>query len=83
MGRDRIRAVFQELHILDQQAFRDTPTFSPEGVLRMKFDGASNFTWEQVLSASAKAMENMYFGHKFYMVVPCFFTIKIHQVVSR
>ena len=81
VGREHIRAIFQELHILDQQAFRDSPTFSPEGTLRMKFDGASNFTWDQVLSSSAKALENMYFGHKFYLVVPCFSTIKFFQMM--
>lgn len=58
-GRSRIESVFEDLQKLDEKAFRDSPTFTSEGVLRMKFENANSFTWKDILEDSAKAIENM------------------------
>ena len=61
-GRQNIENVMKELYSLDQKAFPTGPAFTPEGHCRMKFEGASKFTWDEMLKASGRAMESLWFG---------------------
>ena len=61
-GRQNIENVMKELYSLDQKGFPAAPAFTPEGHCRMKFEGASKFTWDKALTTSGKAMESLWFG---------------------
>ena len=61
-GRDCIRAFMRDLFQQDENAFASAPAFDAEGFCRMKFEGAKDITWCQVLESSPLALEQMRFN---------------------
>ena len=59
-GREAIKSVMLELWEQDKAAHPHSPVFDDSGRCRMKFQGASNFKWEEILEASGKCMEQLY-----------------------
>ena len=70
-GREAIRAQILELNELDRNAFPKAPAFSPQGMCKLKFQGAEKFTWDDVLRNAAPAIEHMHLPldyHVFFLL---------------
>lgn len=61
-GRFAVGVTMQKLYDLDCKQFPRRPCFDRQGSCRMKFDGASQCTWAQMLDISPKVLEAMQFG---------------------
>jgi len=59
-GHEAIKLVFQEIYEIDAKTFPSNPVFDSQGCCRLKFEGASSFTWSEVLKASPLALEAMH-----------------------
>ena len=58
-GRAMIKLLLQNIYEMDQHVHPSAPVFGSDGRCRLKFEGASMFTWEGVLDAAPAAMEAM------------------------
>lgn len=58
-GRAMIKLLLQNIYEVDQHVHPSAPVFGSDGRCRLKFEGASMFTWEGVLDAAPAAMESM------------------------
>ena len=61
-GREAIQSILKEIKVLDENLHARAPTFTSTGQLRMKFEGANQFTWEMLLDGSGKTFESLHFG---------------------
>ena len=61
-GHEAIRMVVQDIYEIDLKSFPSNPVFDAQGRCRMKFEGASSYTWSEVLQASPEAFEAMHLG---------------------
>ena len=58
-GRSMIMLLVQNLYEVDQHVHPRAPVFDSDGRCRLKFEGASMFTWEAILEEAPAAMESM------------------------
>ena len=58
-GRQSVTVMIKKLYESDQQAFPSAPVFAADGSCRMKFPGASEFKWDEIVESAPKAVENM------------------------
>lgn len=65
LGRSAIKGQMLALRQLDQTTFPHASTFGDDGKCRLKFQGASKFTWDDVLNNAAGAFEHMYLGNPY------------------
>lgn len=61
-GRNTVRALVVSILDADKAKFPKSPIFDGDGVCRMKFEGAANFTWPQIREGSPGAIECLSFG---------------------
>ena len=58
-GRAAIKLLMTELHALDCKQFGQSPCFDGSGHCRLKMDGASTVTWDEIHATSPAVMESM------------------------
>ena len=58
-GREAIKLLVQELYEIDMEKNPASPVFDAAGHCRMKFEGASDYTWQCLLDAAPQAMESL------------------------
>lgn len=63
-GHITIRACVSDLYSVDQKIFPTIPLFNAEKKCRMKFEGAMNHTWPEILDIVPYAFEHMCFDRK-------------------
>ena len=59
-GHQAIKLLLQEIYEIDGKCFPSNPVFDSQGCCRLKFEGASSYTWSEVLEASPLALEAMH-----------------------
>ena len=63
-GRSAIMLLVEDLFEADRAAFASAPCFGADGTCRLKFDGASNWRWAELLSAAPDTLECMSLGKR-------------------
>ena len=71
-GRSAIIELLRGLFQLDEVVFPDAPAFEPDGTCRLKFEGAQELKWEELLAASPEAFETLYLGKICSIYFPVF-----------